>query len=85
MPRAEGPFGVLEHINNNAYTLNLPGTYGVSKTFNVADLSTYLEDDALENLRENSLQQGENDGDQRPSRSKSKGVATVLQNLREGA
>ena len=55
MPRAEGPFGVLEHINNNAYTLNLPGTYGVSKTFNVADLSTYLEDDALENLRENSL------------------------------
>jgi len=44
MPRAEGPFEVLEGINNNAYKLNLPGDYGVSATFNVADLSPYLED-----------------------------------------
>ena len=81
MPRFEGPFEVLERINSNAYKLNLPGDYGVSATFNVADLSPYLEDDTLENLRENSLQQGEDDGDQGPSQSKSKGVSNVLQKL----
>jgi len=43
-----------------------------------------LEDDTLENLRENSLQQGEDDVDQGPSQSKSKGAANVLQTLRDG-
>jgi len=62
MPRADGPFEVLERINDNAYKVNLPGEYGVSATFNVADLSPYLEDDYLDNLRANSLQQGEDDG-----------------------
>jgi len=38
MPRADGPFEVLERINDNAYKVNLPGDYGVSATFNVADL-----------------------------------------------
>ena len=61
MPRAEGPFEVLEKINDNAYKIDLPGEYGVSSTFNVADLKPYLEDDHLENLRANSSQQGEND------------------------
>jgi len=83
MPRAEGPFEVLERINNNAHKLNLPEDYGVSATFNVADLSPYLEDDTLENLRVNSLQQGEDDGDQGTSQSKSKGVANVFQKLRD--
>lgn len=64
MLRAEGPFEVLERINNNAYKLNLPGKCRVSFTFNVADLSLYLDDDMLENLRANSTQQGEDDGDQ---------------------
>jgi len=64
MPRADGPFEVLERINNNAYKINLPWEYGVSATFNVVDLSPYLEDDTLENLRVNSSQQGEDDGDQ---------------------
>jgi len=63
MPRANGPFEVLERINNNAYNINLPWEYGVSTTFNVADLSLYLEDDTLENLSVNSYQ-GEDDGDQ---------------------
>jgi len=62
MPRADGPFEVLERINDNAYKVDLPGDYGVSTTFNVADLSPYLEDDYLEDLRANSLSQGENDG-----------------------
>ena len=63
MPRVDAPFEVLERINDNAYKVNLPGDYGVSATFNVADLSPYFEDDYLVNLRTNSPQQGENDGD----------------------
>jgi len=53
MPRADGPCQVLKRINNNAYKIYLPEEYGVSATFNMADLSPYLEDDALENLRAN--------------------------------
>ena len=62
MPRADGPLEVLERINGNGYKVDLPGDYGVFATFNVADLSPYLEDDYLEDLRPNSLSQGENDG-----------------------
>jgi len=61
-PRADGPFEILERVNDNAYKVDLPGDYGVSATFNVADLSPYLEDDHLENLRANSPQQAEDDG-----------------------
>jgi hypothetical protein len=38
MPRADGPFKVLEKINENAYKLDLPVDFGVSPTFNFADL-----------------------------------------------
>jgi len=62
MPRAEGPFEVLERVNDNAYKVDLPGDYGVSATFNVADLSPYLSDDYLADLRIKSFQQGEDDG-----------------------
>ena len=61
MPRADGPFEVIEKINDNAYKVDLPGDYGVSCTFNVADLSPYFDDEPLENLRSNSSQQGEDD------------------------
>jgi len=47
MPRADGPFEVLERINDNAYKVDLPGEYGLSTTFNVTDLSPYVEDDYL--------------------------------------
>ncbi|GJT11497.1 transposon ty3-I gag-pol polyprotein [Tanacetum coccineum] len=40
-PRADGPFRILKKINDNAYKVELPGHYGVSDTFNVADLSPY--------------------------------------------
>ena len=57
----DGPFEVLERVNENAYKVNLPRDYRVSATFNVADLSPYLEDAHLSNLRANSPQQGEDD------------------------
>ena len=44
MPRADGPFRVLQRIGENAYKIELPGDFGVSATFNVSDLSPYYED-----------------------------------------
>jgi len=78
MPSPKGPFVVLERINNNIYKLKLPKDYGVSATFNVADLSPYLGDDTLENLRGNSPKQGKEDGDQGSCPSTSKGALNVL-------
>jgi len=62
MPRADGPFEVLECINDNAYKVDLPGDYGVSTTFNVADLKAYQNDDYLADLRSKYSQQGGDDG-----------------------
>jgi len=62
MPKADGPFEILERVNENAYKVNFPGNYSVSATFNVADLSPYLKDDHLANLRSNSSKQAEDDG-----------------------
>ncbi|KAJ9536534.1 hypothetical protein OSB04_un000286 [Centaurea solstitialis] len=58
-PRGDGPFQVLERINDNAYKLDLPGEYQVSSTFNVADLSPY---DVGDDSWTNPFQGGENDG-----------------------
>jgi translation initiation factor IF-1 len=41
MPRAAGPFKVLEKINVNAYKLELHPEFGVSSTFNISDLKPY--------------------------------------------
>ncbi|KAL1569754.1 hypothetical protein AAHA92_01193 [Salvia divinorum] len=59
-PRGDGPFLVLERINDNAYVIDLPGEYNVSCTFNMADLSPY---DLVRNpdLMTNPSQEGEND------------------------
>jgi hypothetical protein len=42
MPRADGPFKVLEKINENSYKLHLSIDFGVSPTFNITDLKPYL-------------------------------------------
>jgi hypothetical protein len=48
MPRGDGPFRVLAKINNNAYKIDLLPSYGVSNTFNVADLLPYTSEDTSE-------------------------------------
>src|SRR3954465_6830808 len=54
---------VLQKINDNAYKLELPTEFGVSPTFNIADLKPYLgEDDELPS-RTTSIQEGEDDED----------------------
>ena len=52
-PRGDGPFQVLERINDNAYKLDLLGEYNISATFNVSDLSHFdVGDDSRTNLFE---------------------------------
>ena len=66
MPRADGPFKILEKINDNAYKLELPPEFGVSPTFNISDLKPYLgEEDVLES-RATPIQEGEDDEDITP-------------------
>ena len=60
LPRGDGPFQILERINDNAYKLDLLGEYGVSATFYVSDLSPF---DAGDNLRTNPSQEEGNDED----------------------
>ena len=58
MHRADGPFKILEKINDNAYKFELPPEFGVSPTFNISDLKPYLgEEDELES-RTTPIQEG---------------------------
>ena len=58
MPRADGPFKIIEKINDNAYKLELPPELGVSPTFNISDLKPYLGgEDELES-RTTPIQEG---------------------------
>ena len=41
MPQGDGPYHIIEMINDNAYKVDLPSEYGVSATFNVSDLSSF--------------------------------------------
>jgi hypothetical protein len=60
-PREDGPFQVLERINDNAYKLDLPGEYNISATFNVPDLSLF---DVGDDLRSNPFEERGNDENQ---------------------
>jgi len=61
MPRADGPFRIIEKVNDNAYKVDLPGDYNVSATFNVKNLTPYLDDDDDSDLRTNHFQPGADD------------------------
>jgi hypothetical protein len=63
MPRADGPFKIVEKINDNAYKLELPPEFGVSPTFNISDLKPYLGEEYELESRTTSIQEGEDDAD----------------------
>jgi len=66
MAKGDGPFKVLAKVGVNAYKLELPRDVTVSATFNVGDLSPYVEDEIdFGGLRANPLKGGEDDVDQR--------------------
>src|SRR3954453_9415061 len=57
------PLRFCRKINDNAYKLEVPAEFGVSPTFNMADLKPYLgEDDELPS-RTTSIQEGQDDED----------------------
>jgi len=60
-PRWNRPFQVLEKINDNAYKIDISGEYGVSSSFNVADLTPFVAGDDSEDLRANVYQEEGND------------------------
>jgi hypothetical protein len=53
-PRGDGPFQILERINDNAYKVDLSGEYGVSATFNVSDFTLF---DVGDGLRSNPFEE----------------------------
>ena len=60
-----GPFKVLAKAGTNVYKLKLPRDITVSTTFNVGDLSPYMEDDIdYGDLRANPFKAEEDDADQ---------------------
>jgi hypothetical protein len=64
MPRVDGPFKVIEKINDNAYKLELPANFGtVSPTINIADLKPYFGEEDEVASRTTSIQEGEHDED----------------------
>jgi hypothetical protein len=73
-PQGDGPFQVLEKINNNAYKINLPGEYNVHTTLNVSDISPF--DVGQEDLRTNPFEERVNDGDR-------EGTAKDIQNVQD--
>ena len=63
MPRADGPFKVLEKINDNTYKLDLPINFGVSPTFSIAYLKPYLGEEAELESTTTQMQEREDDED----------------------
>ena len=60
-PRRDGPFQVLERINDIAHKLDLPGECNISVTFNVSDLSHF---DVGDDSRTNPFEEKGNDENQ---------------------
>jgi len=68
MAKGDGPYKVVQKVGENTYKIELPGDMQISPTFNVRDLTPYIEDDEEHNedLRANPLQGEEVDAHQIP-------------------
>jgi hypothetical protein len=60
---ADGPFKILEKINDNVYKLKFPSEFRVSPTFNISYLRPYLGEEDEVPSRTTSNQEGEDDED----------------------
>jgi hypothetical protein len=58
MSYVDGPFKILEKINDNTYKLELPPEFSVSPTFNILDLRSYLGEEDEVPSRMTSIQEG---------------------------
>jgi hypothetical protein len=63
MSHVAGPFKILTKINDNAYKYDLPPKFGVSPTFNILDLWSYLREEDEILSRTTSMQEGGDDED----------------------
>nr|GMC51128.1 putative nucleotidyltransferase, Ribonuclease H [Ipomoea batatas] len=46
-PKKYGPFEIVRKINDNAYVVDIPDEWKISKTFNVADIFKFYPDQEL--------------------------------------
>jgi len=60
MTREDGPYKIVRKVGDNAYKIELMGDMNISATFNVRDLTPYIEDEdeGHEDFRENPLKGG---------------------------
>ena len=63
MTRADDPYKIVQRVGDNAYKVELSSNINKITTFNVRDLTPYIEDedDGNEDLRANPLQRAEVD------------------------
>ena len=53
--RSAGPFCVLSRIGENAYVVDIPHSWGISSTFNVADLASHQAPPLSSNVEPSSI------------------------------
>ena len=66
MARGDGPYKIIHKVGDDVYKVELPGDMNISATFNIGDLTPYIEDEDndIGDLRENLLQGWEVDTEQ---------------------
>ena len=78
MPRADGPFQVLQNINDNAYKLELLCEYGnISATFNISNLSLFNIGDEGTDSRTNPFDERGNDMNHQVDHNYAEGPLTI--------